>query len=200
MRPRLTDAEAVPVMRAAGLIPLEPYPGADNPWRCRCNACGGEVTPLYTSVRNGSGCRFCAVNKRSSTRRLTDAEAGPVMRAAGLIPLEPYPGATKAWLCECTICGERCSPSFHNVQKIGRGCRSCGIKQRSHSRKVNESEAKALMILAGVTPLETYPGSKVPWRCRCNACGREVTPRHSSIRQGRGGCIYCAGRGVTQRN
>ena len=187
-------------MEAAGLIPLEPYPGADNPWRCRCDACGGEVTPLYTSVRNGSGCRFCAVNKRSSTRRLTDAEAGPVMRAAGLIPLEPYPGATKAWLCECTICGERCSPSFHNVQKIGRGCRSCGIKQRSHSRKVNESEAKALMILAGVTPLETYPGSKVPWRCRCNACGREVTPRHSSIRQGRGGCIYCAGRGVTQRN
>ena len=196
MRRRLTDAETSLVMQRAGLTPLEPYPGADTPWKCKCDSCGHEVTPLYTSVKRGSGCRFCGVEQRSSSRRFTDLETVPVMRVAGLLPLEPYPGAKAAWLCKCTTCGTRCSPSFHNVKSNGGGCRTCANKKRSVSRKVNEKDARELMTAAGVTPLEPYPGSKIPWRCRCDACGREVTPRHSSIKQGRGGCIYCAGRGV----
>ena len=200
MRPRLTDAETVPVMRAAGLTPLEPYPGANEPWRCRCDICRRETTPLYGSVKRGSGCRFCVIKQRSTSRRLTDAETVPVMRAAGLAPLEPYPGATVAWPCKCMICGERCTPSFHNVQQNGSGCGTCANKKRSMSRKVDESKARKLMLAAGVTPLEPYPGSKHPWRCRCHNCGREVTPQHSSIRQGRGGCIHCARTGLRHKN
>ena len=38
MTARLTDEQTVPVMRAAGVEPLEPYPGGKTPWKCRCNA------------------------------------------------------------------------------------------------------------------------------------------------------------------
>ncbi|MGW1747284.1 hypothetical protein ACWCRD_17085 [Streptomyces sp. NPDC002092] len=37
--------EAVTLMRAAGLEPLEPCPGTDTPWRCRCTTCGTIANP-----------------------------------------------------------------------------------------------------------------------------------------------------------
>lgn len=41
MPKRLGPDEAVERMRAAGgAEPLEPYPGVDEPWRCRCLSCG----------------------------------------------------------------------------------------------------------------------------------------------------------------
>lgn len=47
---------------------------------------------------------------------------------------------------------------------------------------------------AGLEPLEPCPGSDKPWRCRHEACGREVTPRLGNIAAGRqGGCRYCSG-------
>lgn len=51
-----------------------------------------------------------------------------------------------------------------------------------------------IMRDAGLEPLEPYPGSDKPWRCRHQACGREVSPRLGNIAAGRqGGCRYCAG-------
>jgi hypothetical protein len=50
-------------------------------------------------------------------RRLTDAETRPVMEAAGVTPLEPYPGAVKWWRCECQTCGR----DVHRVvEQLGR--------------------------------------------------------------------------------
>jgi len=46
-----------------------------------------------------------------------------------------------------------------------------------------------------VTPLEPYPGGHEPWRCQCQTCDQEVTPRYSSIQQGGGGCASCANYG-----
>mgnify|MGYP001163656781 CR=1 FL=1 len=88
---RLTDEETVPVMEAAGLTPLEPYPGnGGRPWSCLCHECGGEVTPSYESIKRGrGGCKFCAAERRASARRIPQEEAASVMIDAGLTPLEP---------------------------------------------------------------------------------------------------------------
>ncbi|MFD8643358.1 hypothetical protein ACFV14_24045 [Streptomyces zaomyceticus] len=48
-------------MRAAGFEPLEPYPGSDKRWLCRCPA-GHEVHLRLTGVRTGKGCRMCATH------------------------------------------------------------------------------------------------------------------------------------------
>ena len=61
MPQKLDPAVAAADMRAAGLEPLEDYPGASKPWRLRCLKCGKEVTPLFSNVRNGSGCKYCAL-------------------------------------------------------------------------------------------------------------------------------------------
>lgn len=44
-RPRKDPREPEEIMRAAGLEPLEPYPGSAAPWRCRHTACGREAPP-----------------------------------------------------------------------------------------------------------------------------------------------------------
>jgi hypothetical protein len=54
-----TDA-AQATMRAARLEPLEPFDGADRPWRCRCLTCGRVVTPRLSGIGAGGGCKYCA--------------------------------------------------------------------------------------------------------------------------------------------
>lgn len=57
----MDEATAASVMRAAGLVPLEPYVVAAAPWRCRCTKCGKVVAPSYANVRKGGGCVGCAL-------------------------------------------------------------------------------------------------------------------------------------------
>jgi len=178
----MTHDEASVVMFAAGLTPLVEYPGSNEPWLCRHEECGREVTPLRRSIASGQGgCYSCA-------RKLTHEEASEVMFAAGLTPLVEYPGAAELWLCRCDVCGRKVTPRRSNIAAGGRGCRVC-------SMTMTHDEASVVMIAAGYTPLVEYPGDKKPWLCRHDACGREVTPRRAGINSGEGGCRPCAGGG-----
>jgi hypothetical protein len=49
---------------------------------------------------------------------------------------------------------------------------------------------------AGVEPIEPYKNSSAPWRCRCQACGREVAPRLTNVRSGHAACSYCVRHAV----
>jgi len=49
------------VMIAAGYTPLVEYPGNNEPWLCRHDACGREVTPTRGNITTGrGGCSACA--------------------------------------------------------------------------------------------------------------------------------------------
>jgi recombinational DNA repair protein (RecF pathway) len=173
--------EAEAVMRAAGMEPLTPYPGSSKPWPCIHLKCGRKVRPHYYDVKKGgSGCRFCF-----HQGRFIDPEAAnAVMRAAGLEPLVPYPGSNKSWRCRCLTCGKEVMPLYTSVQQGHRGCRFC-------ARRLDDEEAKAVMLAAGLEPLVPYPGTLSPWLCRCLTCGKEVDPRRADIKGG-GGCRFCA--------
>jgi DNA-directed RNA polymerase subunit RPC12/RpoP len=177
-------AAAVEVMRAAGLEPLDPYPGTGKPWRSRCVTCQRDVSPTLASVKRGAGCKYCA------GKAVVPEEAVQVMRAANLEPLTPFPGANKSWPCTCTTCGREVSPSYGAV-RTGGSCRYCA------GNAVVPDEAAAHMRSIGLEPVEPYPGTYPPWRCRCLVCGREVSPTYGAVRAGRSnGCRYCRGRTV----
>jgi hypothetical protein len=177
---------AVAVMRAAGLEPLDPYPGAGQPWRCLCTRCGHEVKPRYASVSKGSGCRYCALETAGQSVRLDGSAAAELMRAAGVDPLEPYPGAGEPWRCRCVTCGNEVRPRYTDVQRGHRGCKWCSWRQVSIDQRMPHATAATFMIEHGLEPLEQYPGSGKQWRCRCLSCGDEVTPRYTNIKQGWG--------------
>ena len=176
---------AAVLMVEHGLEPLEPYPGASRPWRCRCLRCGAEVTPRYSNIKQGwGGCRTCWKAASSARQRGPEREAIEVMRAAGLEPMEPYQGAMTPWRSQCRTCGNRVAPLLNNIKKGQGGCKWCA------SCAVDPQDAGAIMRSAGLDPLTAYPGRNMPWPCRCQRCLRTVTPRYGAVRAG-SGCRYC---------
>jgi len=148
--------------------------------------CEKEVTPTIGSIRNGGGCKYCAPNAP-----VDPDEAGAAMLAAGLKPLEDYPGVNTPWRCRCLKCEREVTPTLSNIRRGNGGCKYC-----APNAPVDPAEAAAEMREAGLEPLEDYPGTGKPWRCRCLKCEKEVTPVLGSIRSGRGGCKYCAAPGL----
>jgi hypothetical protein len=180
------EADAVRIMEAADLVPLEPFPGTQVPWRCRCSKCDREVQPRYGGVVAGQGgCRWCAPNAPVDVE-----QAAVVMATAGLEVLSPYPGYHVPWLALCTTCGREVAPTYAHIASGERGgCVYCA------GNAVDEADAVELMLAAGLEPLDPYPGARTPWRCRCGGCGAEVSPRWNSVQQGQGGCRACATSG-----
>ncbi len=55
--------EAARRMLERQLLPLVPYPGSGEPWRCECTRCGREVGPRWDDIQQGGGgCPYCAPN------------------------------------------------------------------------------------------------------------------------------------------
>jgi len=186
-----TAEEAQAIMRDAEFEPLEEYPGrASAKWLCKCLRCGKESTPRLTRIRQGSRCYFCGRRAVSMARRTPEKQAIAEMEAAGVTPLEPYPDAENPWRCRCQKCEREVTPRLINIRRGWRGCKHCRLP--GGKARLDPVEAVAVMRAAGLEPLEPYRSSVTKWRCRCMACGREVIPLYSNIRQGSGGCPHCA--------
>ena len=186
---RVSPDAAEAVMRAARLEPLVPYPGARERWLCRCLKCGVEVTPRYDNVRRtGGGCWPCA---QAARRRVPEAKAVAAMKAAGLIPLEPYPGSHLQWRCRCIECGRVSGPRYKTLVSQGSACKPCAIERRGRTGRIDETLAVEVMRTAGVEPLASYPGAGRPWPCRCMQCDEQVAPSYNSVRMGHAGCWRC---------
>jgi hypothetical protein len=68
------------------------------------------------------------------------------------------------------------------------------------AKKLDPMVAEAVMLGAGLKPLESYKGSGRPWKCRCQKCKKIVEPSLSNIRQGHTGCAYCAGQKIDEKD
>ena len=185
-------------MSEAGFTPLEPYPGADKPWRCRHERCGQEVAPRYQYVEaGGTGCRACAAEALGH-QAWTAASAERVFRSAGLTPVEPYPGSsTRAWRARHDVCGSLVSPRLGNIAAGQGPCLPCGRRAQATTvrantmARVDHNAIATILMNAGLEPLEPYAGADLPWRCTHLPCGSEVNPTLSNLKRGQGGCVRC---------
>ncbi|WP_432564493.1 flagellar biosynthesis protein FlhF [Kineococcus sp. SYSU DK003] len=110
--------QAALLLQQAGLVPVRRSPGPEGGWLCRCVACGRESSPTLREVlRGGPGCRFCAV------RDVDPDAASRIVRALGLVPLEPFPGNDAPWRCRCGTCGRVVAPRYKLVRARRITCR-----------------------------------------------------------------------------
>lgn len=172
------------VMKKAGLEPQEMYPGSKAAWKVKHLKCGRVFKVEYANIRKASSCRYCA------GVAVIPQEAVTAMKNLGLIPLVPYPGGKKPWKCKCTVCERTIYPTYSSSAGRGSGCIYCT------GHKVDSEDAKKLMMLNNLVPLEPFPGAAKRWKCRCETCKRIVTPMYTSIQGGRGGCKFCADWGI----
>lgn len=61
------------------------------------------------------------------------------------------------------------------------------------SKKITEEAAKALMLTAGLLPLEPYKNANANWRCKCLTCDKEVVSRYNRVQQG-SSCPLCGAK------
>lgn len=60
-------------------------------------------------------------------------------------------------------------------------------------RRIPEREALKVFHLAGLRPIEPFPGARFKWKSECVKCGSIVSPAFSSIKSGASrGCASCA--------
>ena len=187
MSHKIPEAEAVELMLAKNLRPLESYPGRAKPWRCECLICKHIVTPRLASIRLGqSGCVYCA-----GKATISEEEAREILKGASLRPLEPYKGSRIGWKSECVNCGRVSTPRVDTVKNRGAKCRFCSAKERGKKSRMSQDEARELARNANLEPLEPYVTSQTKWKCKCLKCNSIVFPMATSLQSGQGGCKKC---------
>lgn len=190
-------------MLAAGMIPAEDYPGRINvPWLCRCERCDRADTYLVQYVlrdqrrKPGRGCGDCRREDFSLARRQEKHPAAvKVMNAAGLTPLDLFPGRNVRWRCSCHTCDDEVFPRLGSILAGQGGCTRCGTRRSAEKRRIPEDRARAQMIRRGFDPITPYEGCTRPWLSTCHVCKKPVSPTLADVLNGHG-CLMCKGRRV----
>jgi hypothetical protein len=134
------------------------------------------------------------------SKKLDPKMAEKVMLKAGLRPLEPYVGSINKWRCVHIACGQIVSPSYHQIKRGQGGCINCGKKRTANSHRIPENIAVQMMLDAKLKPKVKFPGAKKPWKSECLKCKKIVSPSYSAIRNGQGGCKYCANKFIDPKD
>lgn len=180
---RLSEKEAIKIMKSVGLTPLEPYTSSSKPWKARCIKCKKIVSPHLALVKSkGSGCAYCAQT------RVDPDDAIKLFKKAKLKPLMDYPGNKIPWKSVHIPCGREVSPTYLAIKRGQGPCKYCA------RNAVHPEDAATLFLKNDLQPLEPYSGdSKKPWRSIHIPCGNEVSPTYNIIqRQESIGCHFCS--------
>ena len=179
---RIDPSEARDAYLQAGLKAIGKYPGANKAWDAQCTSCGRRVTRSLARIKAGRyACPYC------SGRKLTNADATKILRAAGARPLEKYVSIYAKWKSQCLTCFREISPSLANVRDGHSPCVYCSGK------KVDAVTAKEFALSRGLDPIGKYPGATKRWKVRCLKCQRtsSVSWVTLQLKRKNAGCSSC---------
>ncbi len=202
---RIPEAEAIALLTAKNLKPLEPYKGATTNWNCECLVCGSNCNPKLTQLKSGQGgCRRCGLKnrarpiaRRSKVRKpkYSEAEALAILHRVARSELVVYPGlSNRPWRSRCNSCGTEGSPTLSALVKKGNQCKTCGKARTASAKHLTQKEVASRYLAKGLKLLVDYNYDNTqPLKSQCVKCKRIVEPALQSIRKSASGCKYCAG-------
>lgn len=190
---KLPEKEAIQIMLASGLKPLEKYVSMNTPWKSRCLKCKEINYPRLAGLKNGrqGGCKTCGYVKAAEKNRFTQKEAREQLMEFGYRPMEKYKSAHSKWKSRCLQCDNIVYPKLSLLRSGQGGCVYCS------NRKVDLGEAKKLLRERKLKPLEPKPNNlRVGWKCKCLRCQRDIKVHLSNLYRGSDPCKYCSGKAV----
>jgi Zn finger protein HypA/HybF involved in hydrogenase expression len=174
------------VMAEKGLLPLEDFINVTSPWKYKCLKCENEgVTTLHKVKNHGSGCPYCGGVK------VDPKKMDRMMKAAQLVPLEPYKSNTSKWKVLHEACGNEVVTTWAEVQSGQGGCGICRYTKIATKLRRSDESAIQMMREAGGEPLEPYKNNHTKWKVRCLRCSKISHPLLSNVTRGQGICMYC---------
>lgn len=185
---KLTEKDALKLIKKHGRIPLEPFITVSKPWLSKCAKCKTVSSPsLGRLIYKGTDCAVCGRKKTSDAKKLSQTQVQETFRQAGVELLVKYQYKNDDPLkCRCLRCKRIVTPSYANARKHKEGCKYCG------GTFVDPLEAKEFMIRLGYMPKVKYPGTDSPWKVQHIKCGTICFPTYGTIKRGGGGCRNCA--------
>jgi hypothetical protein len=184
---KVDEKDAIEVMTTAGFMPLVSYPGGNKAWKSQCLTCNRITSPNFTSVKAGTGCKYC------SGRAVVPKEAVALMKKRGLKNLEPYPGALNKWWVQCLTCKNKFQTYFYSTNDRT-GCKYCA------GTVVDMKVVNLRMKELNLEPLVKFPGASTGWKSRCLICQRIVTPDWSHLKYRDSGCAFCSKKRVPKED
>jgi hypothetical protein len=148
----INPSDAIKLFRSNGFEPLEDFRTAKSPWKSLHKVCKSVVSPSYSRISQGGGCRVCL-----EKTRVQPEIAEQVLISKDIKPIVAFPGSGRPWLSIHLKCGREISPTFTSINNGG-GCRYCAVSGFKMSEPgiiylITNEELQAHKI--GITGLQT---------------------------------------------
>ena len=182
----IPSAEAAKMLLDYGYEPLVKYISSHTRWKSKCLKCSRIVHPRLSLLKSGhGGCGHCS-------NRIADLEEiNRLFKKNKLKSLQSKPLRMKdGWSCQCLRCDREIKVYVTNLYRGSDPCKYCSGKA------VDPESAGALMKKAKLQVLAPYVSQRTKWKSRCLKCKKIVYPQYASVRNGQGGCMYCAEKGM----
>ncbi len=162
------------------------YKNSSSPIECLCEVCGQKWRPRFGAIRNGSGCRWCGIKRRSDRQRFTHEFVAADLRKRAIELLSnEYVDCEAKLRVRFRTCGHESFINFHALRQ-GRGCPKC-----AHNARVTREEYEELARARGGQLVAMARTVDLPstW-----LCGREhqFKRRFSELAQNQTFCPVCS--------
>lgn len=165
--------------------------------KCYCKIHNYEWDANPRSLLNGSGCRFCGIEKvwEQRGRKTTDEFKNEMKLINPNIKIiGEYSGSHKLIKCQCLIDGTIWESFACNLLNKSAGCPTCDARGKSESQRlsIEDMNNRIKDILPHITILDGYTNNKSYIKCKCNThntiytvSAKTILYNHSS------GCPEC---------
>jgi hypothetical protein len=166
------------------------YINYKTPLRYKCKKHPDIIQKIsYCNLYNGSGCRFCGLEKRSQSRKFPFEFIRSEFEKRGYKLLETqYINSETKMKYQCLVHPDKILYIDYNHLRIGVGCPYCGgTKKLTYEYVKDEFEKRGYQLLE-----KEYINSRTLMLFRCPEHPDKITKiSYGHLGQG-GGCVYCS--------
>lgn len=158
---------------------------------------GVQYKTLDEIINNNQYCKYCSIEKRSESRRISIDIIKERCEELNLIYVDKYIKNQETWVsfkCKTHLGKGIQNIAWSHLKTCAVGCVYCTGRHKTTKDFVEEMRD----INANIEVIGEYIGSESPILCKCRICGHEWSPIGRSLKYGQGCPICVSSKGEIQ--